>query len=169
MTVTAELSSKAQAVEAAISDGKTNTGKALEQATLLTEQAATHGWTGMAAAMQGATDALDRTIASLGTAGDAITEALIALNAITEQTGRPQVVEYLSQAIIQFDSTQTVLDAAIGSLDGARRAAEQAGSPEDFMVVLQGVNDDIDDAHRAAQDAKTAIESERLEAASWGN
>ena len=169
MTATAELVGKVQGVEAAINDGRTNADKALQRATLLTEQAAAHGWVGMVGSMQGAADALEQTIANFGRAGDAIGEALSALDAITEQMSQQQVTERLEQAITHLNSSQTALDAVTGSLDDARRAAEQAGSPEELMAMLQGVEDDTDDARRAVHDTKTATESERHEAVNWGN
>lgn len=45
-----------------------------------------------------------------------------------------------------------------------RQAAEQAGSPEGLMAMLQGIDDALDDARHNLEDAKITTEAERQEA-----
>jgi hypothetical protein len=169
MTVTSELVNKTQAIEAVIAEAKARAGEALGLAIELTEQAAAHGWQGVANSMQGAQDCLEQTVATLGNSGDAADEDLSVLGAINEQMSRPEVADHLGQAITRLDLARTALNAATDNLDDARQAAEQAGSPEQMMSLLQTIDDDIDDAQRAVEDTKTATESERQEAVNWGN
>src|SRR5512142_1310704 len=117
MTATAELVGKVQGVETVIQEAQTHAGEAYERAVELTEQAAAHGWEGVVGCMQGAQDALEQTIASLGNAEDAVGEALGTLNAITEQMSRPEVAEHLGQAVTHLDSTRTALDGAGDNLN----------------------------------------------------
>lgn len=169
MTVMGELFAKVQGVEATIQGARTHAGEALERAVELTEQAAAHGWDGVANSMQGAQDALEQAIGSLGNAEDAMGETLGVLRAITEQMSRPEVAEHLSRAMTHLDGVRTALDGANDQLDDARQAAAQAGSPDEVMAMMQGVDDDVDDARRSLEDAKTVTEAERQEAANWGN
>jgi hypothetical protein len=169
MSRTAEIVIKVQSVGAAVDDAKSAGGQALERATELTEQASAHGWTGVATSMQGAQDALEEVLASLGSAEGAVTESLGALGAITEQMSSPEVADHLGQALNHLDQARTGANAASSSLDDARTAAEQAGSPESLMGILQTVNDEIDSAWRGMDAAKSSIESEQQNAGTWGN
>jgi hypothetical protein len=93
--------------------------------------------------MQGACDAVEATIASLGTCEDATDESLTTLRSITEQMSRPEVADHLGQALNKLDEVRSAVDAALATTDDARQAAEQAGTPERLMQMLQGVMDAI--------------------------
>jgi hypothetical protein len=169
MNRTGEIVTSVEGVKAGVDEARNQAGRARERVAELTEEAAGHGWDGVATAMQGAGDALEEVGAGLGTAGDAADEALSALRSITAQTSRPDVAEILGQALNSYDQVRTALDAAGSGLDDARQAVAQAGSPESLMAMLQGVNDALGDIWRGLDSAKNTTESERQEAAAWGN
>lgn len=169
MSRTAEVVTKVQAVMAAITYAKTTDAEALERAVELTEQAIDHGWNGVATCMQGAHDALEAVIASLVAAEDATGEALAMLGAITDQMSNSEVASQLGQAVKHLDRSRTDVDAASSGLDNARTAAEQAGSPEMLMSMLQTISAEIGTAWRGLDVAKSSIAAEQQAAGSWGN
>lgn len=169
MTTTAEITAQVESISSEIGDGTTQAGAALERAVELTEEAAGHGWEGVATSMQGCQDALEAVIASLGTAATAIDETLSVLRAITDQMSRPDVTDHLGQALDRLDQVRTAVEAADSGVDDARQSAEQAGGPESLMGMLHGVGDAVDTAWRGLDGAKGAIESEQQQAGTWGN
>lgn len=169
MSRTAEIVTAVESIRSEITDATDQAGQAREQAVELGEQAAGHGWDGLTVAMQQAQDALKATAASLATANDAAGEGRTGLQAVTDQMSRPDVATHLGQALTSLDKMRVALDAAISTTDDARSAAEQAGSPETLMSMLQGISDSVDSAWRALDTVKGTIESEQTEAAAWGN
>jgi hypothetical protein len=169
MTKTAAIITQLEQIGAGIVDAKAVAGEALERAVELTEEAVGHGWDGVATCMQGCRDALEAVIASVGTAEDDVGESVSALRAITEQMSRPEVADHLGQAINHVDQVRAAVESADGSTDDARQAAEQAGSPESLMSMLQGVTDTINAARRGLAAVKSAAQGEQQQAAAWGN
>src|SRR5205809_7279965 len=98
MTNTAGIISKVESVASTISNTGAEAAGALDSARDLTEQAAAHGWEGVAANMQQACDSLEEVAGSLGTANDAAGEALGALRAINDQMSSPDVADHLGRA-----------------------------------------------------------------------
>jgi len=169
MTNTAEIVTKVETARSVITDTRSQAAAALERAGEMTEQAAAHGWEGVATSMQMAKGALEAVIASLGTADDAAGEAVGVLRGITDQMSAPEVAEHLGQVLDRLDQVRTAADAANSSTDDARQACEQAGVSGGLADMMQGISDGIDGAQRGVDDAKSAAEAERQEAAAWGS
>jgi hypothetical protein len=169
MSTTGEIVTQVQTVGAALSDAQATGAQALNRAVELTDEAAAHGWDGVATSMQAVQDAMETALASLAAAADATAETLTILGAITDQMSRPDVADHLGQALNHLDQARTGVEATTSSVDDARTAAEQAGSPSALMSMLQVVSDEIDTVWRGVDDAKTSMETEQQASANWGN
>jgi hypothetical protein len=164
-----EIITKVEAVKADIDDANEQGVQARQKAVELTEEAAGHGWEGVANAMQGACEALEQVSASLSTAERATGEALSALRSITDQTSRPKVAAVLGQVLSSYDQVRTAIDAASSGADDARNAADQAGNPQSLMGMIQSIHDTVSSIWRALDAAKGTTESEQQETSAWGN
>src|SRR3954471_9386442 len=169
MSGTAEIITGDQAVAAAATDAPTTCGRALERVGKLAEEPASHGWDGIAAAMQSVRESLETTLASLSTAGDTIGEMTTVLGEISAQSSSPEVAGRLGQALDHVERIRTALEAASNGVDEAKTASEQAGSPESLMSMLQTAADETDTAWRGLDGVKASIEAEQQEASGWGN
>jgi ABC-type transporter Mla subunit MlaD len=169
MTKTVEIMTGVERVQSTVADATTQSAGALDRARELAEQAAAHGWDGVAASMQSAVDAMETVLASLGDADDATGEALAALAEVSDQLSRPEVAQRLAGVVDRLDQARAAADAAANAVDEARQAAEATGGPEQFMGSLQIVSDGLDEACRGLDAVKGTTEPERQEAANWGN
>jgi ABC-type transporter Mla subunit MlaD len=169
MTRTSEIVTQVASISSDLDSVKTRTSSAYDLAEDLTQQANAHGWEGLATTMQAAVDALEQAVGTLGTAGDAAEEAIGTVNAITEQMSKADVAEHLGAALDRLDAVRTAVAATSSSIDDARTACEQAGSPGELTEMIQAITDDIDDTQRALGGAADLTRAEQQEAASWGN
>jgi hypothetical protein len=148
---------------------KTQTSGAHDLADDLTRQAGAHGWERLANTMQAAVEALETAVGTLGTVGDAADEAIGTLRGITDQMSKPDIAEHFGAVLDRLDNVRVAVDATSSSIDDARAACEQAGSPGELSGMLQTISDGIDDVHHALGGANDMAKAEQQEAASWGN
>lgn len=169
MTTTHEVINSADAARARVTDAKTHAAEAMRRAYELMEEAAGHGWDGVAASMRQAHDALEAVLASLEEADEAADAVALALADITAQTSRSDITERFAGVLQELDRVRTALDSAAGSLDTAEAACHRVGEPRELLGMLHTVSQGIDSARQVAEDAREKADVERHEAETWGN
>jgi hypothetical protein len=169
MTKTAEIMTKITSVKSIVDDARTQTAGAHDAADDLTQQAAAHGWEGVATSTQLAVDALDTAVRFFDTAGGSADEAIGVLGQITQQMSSADVAAHHATAIDRLEQVRVAVDAVSASIDEARGACEQAGSPGQLRDMLQAISDTIDELHGGLDAAKSMSQAEQQEATTWGN
>jgi len=159
----------ADAARSRAGDAKTHATEALSRAYELTEEAAGHGWNGVAASMRQAHDALEAVVASLEEADEAADGTARMLADIAERSSSSDVAERFAGVLQELDRMRGALDAAAGGVDDARQACHRAGGPRELLGMLHSVSEGLDAARQGAEDAREKADSERQEAENWGN
>lgn len=168
MTVLEEIRSSGDGAHGSLDEAQTLVKRASEEAGDLAQSAAAHGWAGVAQTMESAQEALDDADSAIRTAIDTVTQALAKLSEITDQMSSDEVASRLATVNDQFDTARTSTGQAIGSLDEARTAAEQADA-ESLFQAIDSADEKLKTGHETIGTAVTLTESEQSEATAWGN
>jgi len=168
LTNHSEITEATQAAHKAIDGVKSDVDTAREQASELMEEAAAHGWEGVAATMQQAIEALEAVTASLSSADDSLEAVLRSLGEITSKLSSGEVAQRLGNTARELHEIRSGVDTAAGSLNDAVNAAAQAEANA-LSAALQGVSDQFDGLRRILEDLKTKTDEEGQAAESWGN
>jgi ATP/maltotriose-dependent transcriptional regulator MalT len=169
VTTTREVMTSADVARSRVGDAKAHATEALSRAYELMEEAAGHGWDGVAASMRQAHDALEVVVASLDDADEATDAVARALSEVTNRSSRSDVTERFAGVLQELDRVRGALDAAAGSVDDARQACHRAGEPRELLGMLHSVSEGLDAARHSAEDAREKADTERQESENWGN
>lgn len=169
MTRTGEIADSAASAGRAIGDAKGRAAAALRRAHDLMEEAAGHGWEGVAASMRSAADALEAVVAHLGDAEDVAEATVAALGEVKARPSTSDVAEQLGSVLHQFGRIRSGVDAAASGVAEAVNACHQSGQPRELLDLLRDVSDRLDGARQTVEVARGGVESERQQAASWGS
>ena len=169
MTKRADIITAVTAASKGVTEASTHGNEALETAQELTQQAAEHGWDGVAATMQEAVDALERSVQQLETTETACEAALTKLDEITDKMSSPEVVEHLDAAIAELESGAGALENVGSEIDEATEASQRAGEPEALLQSLLALREETDQVHAQVRETADATKAEREEAATYGN
>src|SRR3954451_969071 len=107
---TEELETAVQGAREVLTETETLTGQLSRQATDLAEEAAGHGWHGMATRMQEVAEALEATTAQISAGGKACETAVEELGLINDKIPAEQVVSHLSASTNQLGEAGTALE-----------------------------------------------------------
>jgi hypothetical protein len=168
MSVLEEIRSSGAGAHGSLDDAQTLVKRASEEAGDLAQSAAAHGWTGVAQTMEAAQEALDAADSAIGAAMDTVSQALAKLSEITDEMSSDEVASRLAAINDQLDTARTSTGQAIGSLDEARAAAEQADAGSLYQAI-DGADEKLKTGHETIGAAVTLTESEQSEATAWGN
>lgn len=169
MTTTRDVMTSADVARTRVGDAKSHAAEALSRAYELMEEAAGHGWDGVAASMREAHEALEAVVASLDDADEATDALSRDLSDISERASRSDVAERFAGVLQELDRVRGALETAAGSVDDAQQACHRAGEPRELLGMLHSISEGLDAARQSAHDAREKAETERQEAENWGN
>ena len=145
----------------------TETGNAAEQlsgqATELADEAAGHGWHGMATRMQEVAEALEATAAQISTGRTACDTAIEELGLINDKIPAEEVVAHLSASTNQLGDAGTALEGAVEKAEEARTAAEEIGQ-EGMMQATLDLHDRLVEIHEQIGQYRSTSEAEQAAA-----
>jgi archaellum component FlaC len=168
LTNHSEITEAVRAAHKAVEGVKGDVDAAREQASELMEEAAAHGWEGVAATMQQAVEALEAVATSLNAVEDSLGTALGSLGEITSKLSSGDVAQRLEGTAREFEEIRSGVEVAAGSLNDAVNAAAQAEA-NSLSGMLQGVSDQFDGLRQILEDVKNKTGEEGQAAENWGN
>jgi hypothetical protein len=132
----------------------------------LADRADSHGWTGVAASMRGAVDALGSVVAELVESQRAGVAALAQLDLIDDQGSAEQVSVYLVAAQRELATAVQKLDAVAGFMDVALDACAQAGQ-RGLPIALTSLRADLVETRSRLEGSRNACDQERVLVEAW--
>ena len=133
---TEELKTAVQGASEVLTETENLTGQLRAHATELAEEAAEHGWHGMAARMQEVAEALEATTAQISTGGKACESAVEELGLINDEIPAQEVVAHLSASTNQLGEAGTALQGAAEKAEEAQTAAAEIGQEGMMQATL---------------------------------
>jgi hypothetical protein len=151
---TEELKAKVLAVSEVLTETATWAEGLKGQATELAEEAAGHGWHGIAGRMEEVAEALEASGAQITTGAKACDGAADDLGLINDKIPAEEVVTHLSTSTNQLGDAETALQGAVEKAEEAQMAAGEIGqegmmqATADFHADLTEIQEQIGE-HRA--------------------
>ena len=133
---TEELKATVQGASEVLTESKNVAEQLNGHATELAEEAAGHGWHGMATRMQDAAEALEATAVQISTGGTACDAAVEELGLINDKIPAEEVIAHLGASTNQLGKAGTALEGAVEKADEARTAAEEIGQEGMMQATL---------------------------------
>jgi hypothetical protein len=144
----------------------TRVERARASATSLADRADAHGWTGVAASMRGAVDALGNVVGELTEFQRAGEAAVAELDLIDDQGSVEQVSVHLSGAQQELTTAAQKVDAVTGLVDAALQACAQAGQ-RGLPTALNAFREDVIATRGRLEESKNACDAERQAVEAW--
>lgn len=165
----AELAEITEALRAVCGEGPGLTSRverARVSAISLADRADSHGWTGVAASMRGAVDALRSVVVELVESQRAGVAALAQLDLIDDQGSVEQVSGYLVGAQRELATAVQKIDAVAGFVDVALHACAQAGQ-RGLPAALTAVRAEVVETRGRLEESRNACDQERVLVEAW--
>ena len=150
-----------------VSEVLTETGNTAEQlsaqATELADEAAEHGWHGMAARMQDVAEALEATAVQVSTGRTACDIAVEELGLINDEIPAEDVVAHLGASTNQLGDAGTALEGAVEKAEVAQTAAAEIGQ-EGMMQATLDLHDRLVEIQEQIGQYRSTSETEQAAA-----
>lgn len=140
--------------------------RARASATNLADRADSHGWTGVAASMRGAVDALGSIVVELAQFQRAAEAALVKLDLIDDQGSVEHVSVHLTGAQQELTTAAQKMDAVTGLVDAALQACAQAGQ-RGLPTALNALLEDVIATRGRLEESRNACDAERQAVEAW--
>jgi hypothetical protein len=163
---TEELNSAVRGVGEVLAEEENFTELLSGQATELAEEAAGHGWHGMARRMHDVADALETTKGQLATGRQACVTAFRELDLINDKVPAEEVVAQLTVSTTQLGEAMAALEGAVKKAEEARAAAEEIGQ-EGMMQATLDLHDRLTEVHEQIVQHQGTSERERAAAEAY--
>jgi hypothetical protein len=124
---TEELKTTVQGASEVLTETENLTEQLSAAATELAEEAAGHGWHGIATRMEEVAEALDATTAEISTGRTACETAAEELGLINDKIPAEEVVGHLGASTNQLGEAETALQGAVEKAEEAQEAAAEIG------------------------------------------
>jgi hypothetical protein len=160
---TEELKTTVQGASEVLTETGNLTEQLSAQATELAEEAAGHGWNGMATRMEEVAEALDATTAEIATGGTACDTAAEELGLINDKIPAEEVVGHLTVSTNKLGEAETALQGAVEKAEEAQTAAAEIGQ-EGMMQATLDLYNQLTEIHEQIGQYRTTSEEERTAA-----
>jgi len=157
---TEELKTAVQGASEVLTETASLTEQLSSQATELAEEAAAHGWNGIATRMQEVADALDETAGQITTGGKACDTAAEELGLINDKIPAEEVVNHLSESTNQLGEAETSVQGAVEKADEAQTAAAEIGQ-EGMMQATLNLYNQLTEIHETIGQNRSTSEEEQ--------
>ena len=137
---TEELKTAVQGASEVLTETENMTAQLSGHATELAEEAAGHGWHGMATRMQEVAEELEATTALISTGGKACETAVEEIGLINDKIPAEEVVAHLSASTNQLGEAGTALEGAVEKAEEAQSAAAEIGQEGMMQATLDLYN-----------------------------
>ncbi len=138
-------------LDESLGETATLTGQLVEQANELSEEAAQHGWHGMAQRMQDAGEALTAALDPLIAGQQACQNAAAELGLISEKVPAEEVIRHLASSTSHLGTATTAVEGALEKTEEAKSAAEEVGQEGMMRATLDLVTHVSDLLQQGAQ------------------
>lgn len=163
---TEELQTAVQGLSEVLAESENLAGQLSDHGKEFAEEAAAHGWHGVAGRMQEATDALQAATGQLAAGKQACENAAQELALITDQIPAEQVVNHLATSTTQLSEAVTSVGGALEKVDEARTAANEIGQ-QGMMQATSDFHDRLEEVHETITQHQTTSETERVAAEAY--
>jgi hypothetical protein len=137
---TEELKTAVRGASEVLTEIENLSGQLSGHATELAEEAAEHGWHGMAARMQEVAEALEVATAQISTGGKVCESAVEEIGLINDKIPAEEVVAHLGASTNQLGEAGTALQGAVEKAEEAQTAAAEIGQEGMMQATLDLVN-----------------------------
>ena len=163
---TEELRTAVQALSEVLAENENLAGQLKDAGTELVEEAASHGWRGMADKLQEATDALEVATGQLAAGKQSCEKASQELGLITDQIPAEQVVGHLTTSTTQLAEGVTSVGGALEKVEEARAAADEVGQ-QGLLQATGDFRDELSETHEKLTQHQATSEAEGVAAADF--
>jgi flagellar biosynthesis chaperone FliJ len=160
---TEELKTAVQGASETLTETHNLTEQLSGQATELADEAAEHGWHGMATRMQQVAEALEATAAQVSTGEKACETAVEEVGLINDEIPAEEVVAHLSTSTSQLEEAGTALEGAVEKAEEAQTAAAEIGQ-EGMMQATLDLHTQLTELHEQIGQYLAISEQERAAA-----
>lgn len=160
---TEALKATVEGVGEQLTETATGTEQLSGQATELADEAAEHGWHGMASRMHEVAEALEATAAHITTAVNACEAAAEELGSIDETIPAGEVVAHLSASTSKLEEATSALAGAVERAGEARTAGAEIGQ-EGMQQATLDLHDRLIDMQEQVGEYRSTSEAEQAAA-----
>lgn len=166
-TRTEEISTAVRTTGGGVGEAVTTAQSLLEIARQMYEDAAAHGWGGVASNMEQAMEHLDGVVGQLQSTQQSCQTTTGTLDEIEDTMSSPEVAEHLLSAIGEIDEALTSAHGAISLTDEAVQSCEAAGATG-LAGSITTLREDIEPLPERLTQLHTDLDAERVDAERYG-
>jgi hypothetical protein len=163
---TEELATATSGLAAGLGEAASVAGQLSDYASELSEEAAGHGWHGIAGRMQEAGEALQAAAGVLGNGQQACETAAAELGLITDKIPAAEVVGHLGTSSTQLGDAAGEVEGAIAKVEEAQTAVTEVGQ-EGMMQATQDLYTQVSELHGRITEQQAISEREQAEAETY--
>ena len=160
---TEELTTAIQGLGEALAEAGNLAGQLHEQASQLSEEAAAHGWHGVAGRMQEAGESLEAAVVTLGSGQQACEGAAGQLELINDKVPAEEVAGHLASSLTQLGDASTEVQGAVGKIEEAQAAVNEVGQQGMQQAVLN-LHTQVTELHERLMEQQGVNETEQANA-----